>query len=122
MRLSCTDRTCHPLILVGGGTLIQSIVITGQTFGLGDRRVNGDGIRICFARGGWQRQSAVGGDQADVDIVLTQPTTNEVAWVQVKSRSSQAELDECLRRFRYDCSFDLFVFYLSQRAEDSQNA
>ena len=36
-------------------------------------------IDLIFARGGWQRQSAVGGNQADVDIVLTQPTTNEIA-------------------------------------------
>ncbi|MEO7012555.1 MAG: hypothetical protein ABI146_09555 [Nitrobacter sp.] len=36
-------------------------------------------IDLIFARGGWQRQSAVGGGQADVDMVLTQPTTNEIA-------------------------------------------
>lgn len=67
-------------------------------------------IDLIFARGGWQRQSAVGGGQADVDMVLTQPTTNETAWVQVKSRSSQAELDDYLRRFRNDGSFDRFFF------------
>ena len=43
-------------------------------------------------------------------MVLTQPTTNEVAWVQVKSRSSQAELDDYYRRFRNDGSFDRFFF------------
>ncbi|MDR6305999.1 hypothetical protein GGQ85_003727 [Nitrobacter vulgaris] len=67
-------------------------------------------IDLIFARGGWQRQSAVGGNQADVDMVLTQPTTNEIAWVQVKSRSSQAELDDYCLRFRNDGSFDRFFF------------
>jgi hypothetical protein len=67
-------------------------------------------IDLIFARGGWQRQSAVGGNQADVDMVLTQPTTTETAWVQVKSRSSQAELDDYYQRFRNDGSFDRFFF------------
>jgi hypothetical protein len=67
-------------------------------------------IDLIFARGGWQRQSAVGGNQADVDMVLTQPTTNETAWVQVKSRSSQGELDDYLRRFHNDGSFNRFFF------------
>jgi hypothetical protein len=61
-------------------------------------------IDLILARGGWQRQSAVGGNQADVDMVLTQPITTEIAWVQVKSRSTQAELDDYVRRFHNDGS------------------
>jgi hypothetical protein len=52
----------------------------------------------------------VGGNQADVDMVLTQPTTNEIAWVQVKSRSTQAELDDYVRRFHTDGSFHRCYF------------
>ena len=42
-------------------------------------------IDLIFSRGGWQRVGALGGDQADVDLVLKQPITEETAWVQVKS-------------------------------------
>ena len=45
-----------------------------------------------------------------MNIVLTQPTTNEVAWVQVKSRSTQAELDDYVRRFHNDGSFNCRFF------------
>jgi hypothetical protein len=67
-------------------------------------------IDLIFARGGWQRESALGGDQADVDMILKQPTINETAWVQIKARSSQAELDDYLTRFRTDGSYDCFFF------------
>jgi hypothetical protein len=39
---------------------------------------------LIFTRGGWQRTGALGGGQADVDLVLKQPITAETAWVQVK--------------------------------------
>jgi len=38
--------------------------------------------------------AAVGMDQADVDLILMQPTIGETAWVQIKSGTSQAELDD----------------------------
>ncbi len=60
------------------------------------------------------QRCAVGGNQADVDMVLTQPITNEVAWVQVKSRSTQAELDHYVRRFKTTVvSFVVSLFYHS---------
>jgi hypothetical protein len=57
-------------------------------------------VDLIFARGGWQRSSVLGKDQADVDLILTQPTIGETAWVQIKSGTSQAELDDYLGRFR----------------------
>jgi hypothetical protein len=67
-------------------------------------------VDLIFARGGWQRSSVLGRGQADVDLILTQPTIGETAWVQVKSRTSQAELDDYLDRFRRDGSCDRFFF------------
>jgi hypothetical protein len=67
------------------------------------------------AHGGWQRSSVLGKDQADLDLILTQPTIRETAWVQIKSQTSQAELNDYLGRFRRDRSCDRFFFRLPQR-------
>lgn len=56
-------------------------------------------VDLIFARGGWQRVSVLGKTMADVDLVLEQPTLGEVASVQVKSRASQAVLDEHIAYF-----------------------
>jgi hypothetical protein len=67
-------------------------------------------IDLIFTRGGWQRVGALGGNQADVDLVLKQPISGETAWVQVKLRSSQAEFDDYLGRFERNGRFDRFFF------------
>lgn len=67
-------------------------------------------VDLIFARGGWQRSSVLGEGLPDVDLILSQPTIGETAWVQVKSQTSQAELDDYLRRFRRDGSCDRFFF------------
>jgi hypothetical protein len=67
-------------------------------------------VDLIFARGGWQRSSVLGKQQPDVDLILSQPTTRETAWVQIKSATSQAELDDYLSRFRRDGSYDRFFF------------
>ncbi len=56
-------------------------------------------VDLIFARGGWQRVSVLGQTMADVDLVLEQPTLGETASVQVKSRASQAVLDEHIAYF-----------------------
>lgn len=67
-------------------------------------------VDLVFARSGWQRQSAVGRGEVDVDLLLTHPTTDETAWVQVKSRANQSVLDDYLERFHRDGSCDRFFF------------
>ena len=67
-------------------------------------------VDLIFARGGWQRSSALGKHQPDVDLILTQPTTDETAWVQVKSKANQADLNDYLGRFQRDGSCDSFFF------------
>jgi hypothetical protein len=36
-------------------------------------------VDLIFLRGGWQRISALGGDQAHVDLVLSEPISGETA-------------------------------------------
>jgi hypothetical protein len=62
----------------------------------------------------------LGGGQADVDLVLKQPITEETAWVQVKSQSSQAEFDDYLGRFECNGGFDHFFFVYHSAAKAIQ--
>jgi hypothetical protein len=77
-------------------------------------------IDLIFTRGGWQRVGALGGGQADADLVLKQPITEETVWVQVKSQSSQAEFDDYLERFERNGSFDHFFFIYHSAAKAIQ--
>ena len=67
-------------------------------------------VELIFTRGGWQRQSALGTGEVDIDLLLDNPTTNETAWVQVKSSATQATLDDYLERFRRNGSAQRFYF------------
>lgn len=67
-------------------------------------------VDLNFARSGWQRVTAVGGSQKDVDLILEQPTTGEKAFVQVKSRAGQKVFDDYLQRFQNDGSFHRMFF------------
>ena len=42
-------------------------------------------VDLIFARGGWHRVSALGGNEADIDLAVEQSLTGERAFVQVKS-------------------------------------
>ncbi len=67
-------------------------------------------VDLIFARGGWRRTSLLGGNMPDVDLILDQPVTGETAWVQVKTASSQSELNDYVERFERDGSCDRFFF------------
>ncbi|WDF73931.1 restriction endonuclease [Novosphingobium sp. KACC 22771] len=56
-------------------------------------------VDLIFARSGWQRSTRVGAKLTDVDIVMEQPTTDESAFVQIKSKANQAILDDYLDRY-----------------------
>jgi hypothetical protein len=55
-------------------------------------------IDLVFSRSGWQRQGVVGKTQKALDLDLLLPTTGERAFVQVKSKTSPADLVEYLAR------------------------
>jgi len=49
-------------------------------------------IDLVFAASGWRRLGQVGGTQKTLDLDVMLPTTRERAIVQVKSKTSSAEL------------------------------
>ena len=67
-------------------------------------------VDLIFARSGWQRVSAVGGSQKDVDLILEHPTTGERAFVQVKSKAGQPVVDDYINRYQDGSSFDRLFF------------
>ena len=67
-------------------------------------------VDLIFARSGWQRVSRVGEKLTDVDLILEQPATGEVAFVQVKSKASQAVLDDYVDRFMRSEVYDRMFF------------
>jgi hypothetical protein len=67
-------------------------------------------VDLLFARGGWRRQSALGTGEVDIDLLLDNPVTREVAWVQIKSTAGQAVLNDYVERFKRDGSAQHFFF------------
>ena len=67
-------------------------------------------IDLILTRAGWRRQSAVGDGEVDIDLLLDHPTTGELAWVQIKTGTSQAELEDYLQRFEADGSCQRFFY------------
>jgi hypothetical protein len=68
-------------------------------------------VDLIFAGSGWRRASAVGGsDQADTDLVLEQAVTSERAFVQVKSKATQATLRDYVDRFEASIGYDRLFF------------
>ena len=74
-------------------------------------------VELVFAQSGWRRESASGGTQKTIDIELLLPTTGESAFVQVKSRTNQAQLDDYVKRFA--ARDDAKMFYVYHTAEAS---
>ena len=50
------------------------------------------GLLISLLRSGWRRQGIIGKTQKTLDLDLTLPSTGERAFVQVKSKTTFAEL------------------------------
>ena len=65
---------------------------------------------VVFARSGWHRASAIGGTQKLVDVVLEQPTTAELAAVQVKSSTSQKTFEQFIDEADATGRFDRLFF------------
>jgi hypothetical protein len=67
-------------------------------------------VDLIFTRGGWQRESTLGGTMADVDLVLRHPLTAEKAFVQVKSRADQKVIDDYVSRYHSSNGYDRMFF------------
>ena len=74
-------------------------------------------VELVFSQSGWRRVSASGGTQKTIDIELILPTTGETAFVQVKSRTNQAQLDDYIERFGERSDGRMFYVYHSANRE-----
>lgn len=56
-------------------------------------------VDLVFSGSGWRRLGEIGRTQKTVDIELTLPTTGERAFVQVKSSTDDAQIDDYIEEF-----------------------
>jgi len=74
-------------------------------------------VELVFARSGWRRTGRTGGAQKTVDLELEIPITGERAFVQVKSRTTQAQLDDYVEHFQGRPDARMFYVYHSAKSE-----
>ena len=67
-------------------------------------------VDLVFTTTGWRRQGVVGTTTKTKDLDLILPSTNERAFVQVKSKTTQAELEDYIGRFEELAVFDKMFF------------
>ena len=76
-------------------------------------------VDLVFTTSGWRRIGTVGKTQKTIDFDMTLPSTGQRAFVQVKARTTAAELDEYVAAF-HDSLYDrMFYVYHSGTAETS---
>lgn len=68
---------------------------------------------LIFAESGWRRTGTTGGTQETVDIELMLPSTRERAFVQVKSKTNQAQLNDYVDRLSRRDEDRMFYLYHS---------
>ncbi len=75
-------------------------------------------VDLVFSVSGWRRQGVVGKTQKTIDLDMVLPSTGERAFVQVKSSTTQRELDEYIAEFE---SLDAYhrMFYVYHSANGS---
>lgn len=79
-------------------------------------------VDLVFSTSGWRRQGVVGKTQKTIDIDLVLPSTGERAFVQVKSKTSQAELREYIARIDEIAPYDrmFFVYHSGEANTDDE--
>lgn len=77
-------------------------------------------VDLVFSTSGWRRQGIVGKTQKTLDLDLILPSTDERAFVQVKSKTTSAELAEYVEKLEelgpYDRMF--YVFHSGEAETD----
>lgn len=81
-------------------------------------------VDLIFTSSGWRRLATVGRTKKTVDLELVLPTTNERAFVQVKSRADDATLTDYVQRFESSELYDrmFFVWHSGNVNELEENA
>jgi hypothetical protein len=69
-------------------------------------------VDLVFSTSGWRRVGEVGGGQATLDIELFLPSTQERAFVQVKSQTTPARLMEYITRLEERADLYSRMFYV----------
>ena len=76
-------------------------------------------IDLIFANSGWRRIGMLGKTQKTVDLELVLPTTQERAFVQVKSSATQAVLEEYMEFHSKSAAYDrMFFVYHSGKLDE----
>lgn len=80
-------------------------------------------VDLVFSTSGWRRVSVVGRTQKTVDLELVLPSTDERAFVQVKSQATTAALAEYFARFSEADAYDrmFFVWHTGTISEDDNH-
>jgi hypothetical protein len=68
-------------------------------------------VELLFSRSGYVRTSTLGGTVSDIDLELLQPITGERAVVQIKSQTTQQQLDEYVMRLEAWPADKIFYVY-----------
>jgi hypothetical protein len=66
-------------------------------------------VELIFAQSGYRRQSITGETQKTIDIALELPITGETAFVQVKTKTCQGDLDDYVARLN-GSSYDRMMY------------
>lgn len=81
-------------------------------------------VELIFSKSGWQRISASGGTQKTIDIEMLLPSTQERAFVQVKSKTEnnqiQYYIDELDKR-EDEKEKMFFVYHTSEEIKETEN-
>ena len=79
-------------------------------------------VELIFSSSGWRRTSSTGGVQKTIDIQLENSVTGDSAFVQVKSTTTQAELNEYIGVHTNSSHFSrMFFVYHTSRSELSSS-
>jgi hypothetical protein len=79
-------------------------------------------VDLVFSTSGWRRQGIVGKTQNTLDLDLMLPSTGERAFVQVKSKTTPAELAEYVGKLDVFGSYDrMFYVYHSGEADSDDH-
>ncbi len=70
---------------------------------------------LIFSRSGWQRISTVGGQMKTIDLELIMPLTGERAVVQVKSDTTQQQLNDYIEQLQRMAADKAFYVYHTSR-------
>jgi hypothetical protein len=79
-------------------------------------------VDLVFTTSGWRRLGVVGKTQKTLDLDLILPSTNERAFVQVKSKTTSGQLAEYVAKFEDSGPYDrmFYVFHSGEAATDDE--